>query len=194
MVGVGVLAISPDALVIRLVKMEPPAIAFWRSLLMSVGFLIVALFLYRRGTARRFQAMGRVGLAVAGFGACSSLLFVTAITHTAVSNTLVILAASPVFAAVLSAVFLGDRVPPVTWAASLLILAGVAGIVNSSLLAGSGIWGDAAALAGVAQLGGDVGRPPPPRRRRPGAGTGARWNRRGDRRRPRRRPIRAVRP
>ena len=35
MVGIGVLAISPDALVIRLVKMEPLAIAFWRALLMS---------------------------------------------------------------------------------------------------------------------------------------------------------------
>ena len=63
--------------------------------------------------------MGRAALAVAGFRRCNNLLFVTAITHTAVSNTLVILAASPVFAAgTVSALFLGDRMPPVTWAAS----------------------------------------------------------------------------
>jgi drug/metabolite transporter (DMT)-like permease len=147
MVGIGVLAISPDSLVIRLVKMEPLAIAFWRALLMGLGFVLVALFLYRGRTAGRFRSMGRVGLAVAAFGACSNLLFVTAITHTAVSNTLVILAASPVFAAVLSALFLGDRIPPVTWAASLLILAGVAVILNSSVLAGAGVWGDVSALA-----------------------------------------------
>jgi drug/metabolite transporter (DMT)-like permease len=146
MVGIGVLAISPDSLVIRLVKMEPLAIAFWRALLMSMGFCLMALLLYRGRTVRRFRAMGGVGLAVASFGACSNLLFVAAITHTAVSNTLVILAASPVFAAVLSALFLGDRIPPVTWAASLLIVVGVAVILNSSLISGSGLWGDLAAL------------------------------------------------
>jgi drug/metabolite transporter (DMT)-like permease len=147
-VGLGVLAISPDALIIRLVKMPPASIAFWRGLFMSLGFVLMALVLYRGSAVRRFQTMGRVGLAVAGFGACTNLLFVTAITHTAVSNTLVILAASPVFAAVLSALFLGDRIPPVTWAASLLILGGVAVIVHSGLAAGAGAWGDAAALAG----------------------------------------------
>jgi drug/metabolite transporter (DMT)-like permease len=145
-VGIGVLAISPDALIIRLVKLDPLAIAFWRSLLMAVGFLGVALVLYRGETRARFRAMGRLGLAVAGFSALSGILFVTAVTHTAVANTLVILAASPVFAAVLSAIFLGDRISPVTWAASLLILCGVAAIVRGSL-GGSGLEGDLAALA-----------------------------------------------
>jgi drug/metabolite transporter (DMT)-like permease len=145
-VGIGVLAISPDALIVRLVKMEPLAIAFWRSLLMSVGFFGVALFLYRGETAPRFRSMGRLGLAVAGFSACSGILFVLAVTHTAVSNTLVILAASPVFAAVLSSIFLGDRISRVTWAASLLVLFGVALILHGSL-SGSGLEGDLAALA-----------------------------------------------
>ena len=110
MVGIGVLAISPDALIIRLVDMQPLAIAFWRGLLMAVGFLGVALVLYRGDTVNRFRSMGRVGLAVAAFSACSGILFVTAITHTSVSDTLVILATSPVFAAVLSSLFLGDRI------------------------------------------------------------------------------------
>ncbi len=145
-VGIGVLAISPDALIVRLVQMEPLAIAFWRSLLMAVGFLGVALFSYRGETVPRFRAMGRLGLAVAGFSACSGVLFVLAVTHTAVSNTLVILAASPVFAAVLSSLFLGDRISPATWAASLLVLFGVAIIFRGSL-DGSGIEGDLAALA-----------------------------------------------
>jgi len=71
---------------------------------------------------------------------------VTAVTHTAVSNTLVILAASPVFAAVLSSIFLGDRIKPLTWGASLLILCGVAAILRGSL-GGPGLEGDLAALA-----------------------------------------------
>ena len=56
----------------------------------------------------------------------------TAITHTAVANTLVILAASPVFGAVLSSLFLGDRIRRETWAACLVILAGVAVIVHGN--------------------------------------------------------------
>lgn len=145
-VGMGVLAISPDALIVNLVKMEPLAIAFWRSLLMSVGFFVVALFLYRGKTVPRFRSMGRLGLAVAGFSACSGVLFVLAVTHTAVSNTLVILAASPVFAAILSSIFLGDRTSPVTWVASLLVLFGIALILHGSL-SGSRLEGDLAALA-----------------------------------------------
>jgi drug/metabolite transporter (DMT)-like permease len=101
-------AISPDALIIRLVDMQPLAIAFWRALLMGIGFVGLAVVLYRRRTRQRFRSMGRVGLAAAAFSAVSGILFVTSITHTAVANTLVILAASPVIAAVLSAVFLGD--------------------------------------------------------------------------------------
>ncbi|HWE80009.1 MAG TPA: DMT family transporter [Gaiellaceae bacterium] len=147
MVGIGVLAISPDALIVRLVKLDSPAIAFWRALLMSMGFLGTALFLYRGGTVSRFRSMGRLGLMVTGFSAMSSVLFVVAVTHTAVSNTLVILAASPVFAALLSAAFLGDHVRRETWIASFLILIGVAAIVGGSL-GGSGLVGDLAALAG----------------------------------------------
>jgi drug/metabolite transporter (DMT)-like permease len=71
---------------------------------------------------------------------------VTAITHTAVSNTLVILAASPVFAAVLSAVFLGDPIRPVTWVACGLIVAGVVFIVHGGLTTAN-VEGDLAALA-----------------------------------------------
>jgi drug/metabolite transporter (DMT)-like permease len=144
-VGAGVVAISPDALIVRLVHMEPLAIAFWRALLMGIGFVGLALILYRRRTVRRFRSMGRVGLAAACFSGVSGILFVTSITHTAVANTLVILAASPMFAAVLSAIFLGDRISSVTWGACALILVGVAIIVHGSLDTSS-LLGDLAAL------------------------------------------------
>jgi drug/metabolite transporter (DMT)-like permease len=144
-VGAGVVAISPDALIIRLVDMQPLAIAFWRALLMGIGFVGLVLILSRGQSRKRFRSMGRVGLAAAGFSAVSGILFVTSITHTAVANSLVILAASPIFAAVLSAIFLGDRIGPATWGASALILVGVAIIVHSSFDTSS-LVGDLAAL------------------------------------------------
>jgi len=46
-VGLGVITISPDALLIRLLHMDSPSIVFWRGLLMSIGFLVLASVLYR---------------------------------------------------------------------------------------------------------------------------------------------------
>ncbi len=145
-VGLGVVAISPDALIIRLLHMDSPSIVFWRGLLTSVGFLVLASVLYRGRMRARVRSIGRFDLAVGVLNGLTNILFVTAITHTAVANTLVILAASPVFGAVLSSLFLGDRIRRETWAACLVILAGVAVIVHGNF-GGPNLKGDLAAFA-----------------------------------------------
>jgi len=144
-VGLGVITISPDALLIRLLHMDSPSIVFWRGLLMSIGFLVLASVLYRGRMRARVASIGRFDLAVCVLNGLTNILFVTAITHTAVANTLVILAASPVFGAVLSSLFLGDRIRRETWAACLVILAGVAVIVHGNL-GGPNLRGDLAAF------------------------------------------------
>ena len=146
-VGLGVITISPDALIIRLLHMDSPSIVFWRGLLTSIGFLILASILYRGRMRARVASIGRFDLVVGLLNGLTNILFVTAITHTAVANTLVILAASPVFGAVLSSLFLGDRIRRETWAACLAILAGVAVIVHGNF-GGPNLKGDLAAFAG----------------------------------------------
>jgi drug/metabolite transporter (DMT)-like permease len=73
------------------------------------------------------------------------ITFVYSIHNTAVANTLVIIAAAPLFAAILSRVFLGEGVRPETWAATLIVLGGIAVVFWDGLAQGT--WdGDLAAL------------------------------------------------
>jgi drug/metabolite transporter (DMT)-like permease len=147
-VGLGVAALSPDALVLRLVKLGVLPILFWRGVGMAVGFLCLFALLNRGVPRRRLAAGGRWTLAIGLLGSLSNLFFVTAITHTGVADTLLILSSSPVLAAVLTTVFLREPIRTGTWAACLLVLAGVAVIVVGGL-GDSGLAGDLAAFGGA---------------------------------------------
>jgi drug/metabolite transporter (DMT)-like permease len=120
----GFVVMSPDGLLIRSVGLDSWSLAFWRCVLVALvltGFVLLRAG--RRAAILQFRAIGRIGLVVAGFSAVASLCFVQSMTHTDVASTLVIVSASPLFAAVLSRAFLGERVAPVTWAAIGVVVA-----------------------------------------------------------------------
>lgn len=146
----GMVVISPDGLLIRLVEHAGIwEIVFWRTALTALalaGFLMLT-----RGGALRREMAGRwraillsaLPLALANFG------FVGAMTNTTVANTLVILATMPLFAAVLGWIILGERPAGRTWAAIALGIAGVAIIVSGSLGGGTLLGDGLAALTAV---------------------------------------------
>lgn len=141
----GVLLLTPDALLIRLVGADPWTLLFWRG----VGFFSVVggWSLWRaRGRLRLALAeVGPAGLGVAVLFAVSSGAFLWSIHHTRAANTLVIVAISPLFAAAWSFLLLAERPRADTLLAILVALTGVAVTVSGSL--GSGrLAGDAAAL------------------------------------------------
>ena len=74
--------------------------------------------------------------------ALTSIFFVLAIVHTQVANVVVILCTAPLFAALLSRCFLGERVALRTWlaigVAALGIVLVFAGAFSTSDLAGNG--------------------------------------------------------
>jgi drug/metabolite transporter (DMT)-like permease len=80
------------------------------------------------------------------FFAASTISFVMSVRLTTAANTLVIIAAMPLFAAVLSKMFLGDRVEARTWLAVTAGLAGISIVFRGSLTAGQPL-GDLLALA-----------------------------------------------
>jgi drug/metabolite transporter (DMT)-like permease len=139
----GFIIMSPDGLLIRSVGLGSWSLAFWRCVLVAVvltGFVLLRAG--RRAALLQFRAIGRIGLLVAGFSAAANLCFVQSMTHTDVASTLVIVSASPLFAAVLSRAFLGERVAPVTWAAI-----GIVVVATALIFAGS---------VGRGDLGGDL--------------------------------------
>lgn len=143
--GFGVLVLSPDALLLRLLETDPFTTVFWRGLLMGLTLAGVLALVYRGRPLRAFRSIGRWGAVSAGIYALNMTSFVYSITHTAVANTLVIIAAAPLFAAILSRVFLGERVKPETWLATIVVLAGIAVVFWDGLAQGT--WdGDLAAV------------------------------------------------
>lgn len=144
----GVLAISPDALLVRLVDAGPWAQLFWRGGLSGIVILAGALFVWRgSGVRDALRAMGWPGLAVTIIFSLGTAAFLYSVTHTLVANTLLIGATAPVFAALLSRVFLGEVIGMRSWITIAITLLGIAIIATGSGGTGGGsLDGDAAAL------------------------------------------------
>ena len=149
----GVLVLTPDTLLLRLIPADAWSLVVWRGALQS-SMLFAAFFAYRRAKAvQEIRGLGRRGLLVALLYAANAISFVVAVEHTSVANVLVILAASPLFAALMSMIFLKEAVGKATWAAILAGILGVAIVMGDSLSAGTGP-GDLSALVTALTLAG----------------------------------------
>lgn len=124
--GAGVIALSPDSILIRLMETGVATTLFWRGLAMAFGLFAYLFWRERRRPAalpRMLAHSHTWGLGL--LFALSNVLFVTAIKHAAVSDILGSLATSSIFAAVLAALFLGERAPARTWIAAAVIALGL---------------------------------------------------------------------
>lgn len=147
----GILILSPDALLIRLVGMDVFAIAVWRGLLQAIGLAVLLAVFFGKGTLAAFRAIGWFGLLIAVVIAAAQFAFLGGIIHTSVANALVIMASTPFYAAIMSRVLLGEVIALHTWIAIVVGLAGVTVIVWDGI--GQGSWfGDLMALAAALLL------------------------------------------
>lgn len=148
----GVTVLSVDALLIRLAAVPALEVAFWRGLFIALSLVLV----YRIRRSRwAWAALWEAGWPAAalmlGFG-LMQLLFVEAISHTRVANAVVILSAAPLFAGAFSGVFLKEWVPPRTWLAIIVSIAGIMVVFGGSL-GRDGRSGDLYALCGAVVIG-----------------------------------------
>ena len=144
--GIGVLVLTPDTLLIRLADLDVWTITFWRDLSLGLVLMLGIAVFYRRATIRVFLAMGWAGLSVALLFGTNGILFVVAISNTGVANTLVIFATTPVIAALLSWIFLRERVGLELWLVIFLSCAGIALVVWDGVGRGT-LLGDLAAVS-----------------------------------------------
>ncbi len=149
----GVLILSPDSLLIRLIETDTCTLIFWRGLLMAAGLTVLVALRSHQGVRNAFRAVGRKGLLVGGLMAAGTIFFVLAIIHTTVANTLIILGAGPLAAALFSRTFLGEPVARRTWTAIFSALCGLGITVSGNLQSGL-LVGDLCALASACCLGG----------------------------------------
>jgi len=151
----GVLLISFDALLVRLAAAPHWDIIFWRGWLICLTLLAWMLLSGHRlrlppAAGDRWLILGAV-LMLSG----NTTLFVLSVSHTAAANTVVILAASPFFAALFSWLFLKEAVPLRTWVAILVAVSGVL-IVFGGGVGGATSSGDFYALLLALFVGGQL--------------------------------------
>ncbi|MEQ8346964.1 MAG: DMT family transporter [Sneathiellaceae bacterium] len=106
-------------------------VIFWRGLFAGA---VTTAWTIGRGTVRRnFLGMGGSGWAVGVVGALGTAAFIPAFKLTSIANVSLIYAVSPLLAALLAWLAMGERVSPRTMAGCVGALAGVAVIVSGSL-------------------------------------------------------------
>lgn len=142
----GVTVLSFDALLVRLARADSTEVIFWRGLFIALSVTFVLRLMRGRWAWDAIrEAGGPAGALIVSMG-INQILFVAAVMNTSVANVVVILTSAPLFAAMLSGIFLGEWVPPRTWLAMALCIAGIALVFGGSV--GAGDWlGDAFALA-----------------------------------------------
>ena len=148
----GVIIISPDSLLIRLLNLTDYSLIFYRSFLPAITLLLFIFWSYKKETFNAFLLIGVPGIIYALFYAITHICFVYAIQYTSVANTLVIVAGAPIFAALFSMLFLKEKPTLFTWIIILVALASMFTIGWGSYTS-KGIFGDLMALIVAISMG-----------------------------------------
>ena len=152
--ALGVLVITPDALFVRLIAVDHWTLAFWRTFLQGSTMLAISWAVERKSPILIITHTMTRGWLPVSLIAFSATAFIYSITHTLVANTLVILASMPMFAALISLVFLRIKLGRQTVGAITFAMVGVM-IVFWGRLGSGDLAGDllaifcAVSLAGV---------------------------------------------
>ncbi len=144
----GVLIISPDGLLTRLITTDHWTMIFYRALFLSFGMWLVLGFTSPNRVWQQYRTLkGAAVLKVVAYS-LGTISFIFAITHTSVANTLIILSTTPLFAALISRVLLHERIEKRTLIAIVLVALGLAVIAAGSADQPGNWLGDLVALLG----------------------------------------------
>ncbi|MEO0618856.1 MAG: DMT family transporter [Pseudomonadota bacterium] len=147
----GVVLMSPDAVLIRLINVDAWALLIWRGGLMALAMLALLAIAFRGNIRRGFRGFGLGGL-IASFALCfGNIGFVTAMTEEKVALVLVVFATVPLFGALIGWGGYGEKIPARTWIAIPAAMAGLAVAAQASLQTGV-VFPLAMALCGTLML------------------------------------------
>jgi drug/metabolite transporter (DMT)-like permease len=144
----GVLIISPDGLLTRLIATDHWTMIFYRALFLSFGMWLVVSFTSPNRVWQQYRTVRGPGLLMVGMYSLGTISFIFAITHTSVANTLIILSATPLFAALIGWFVLREPIELRTLVAIALVALGVGVIGSGSSEQPGALAGDLAAVAG----------------------------------------------
>lgn len=151
----GALVLTPDAMLLRLSGMAGPQMLGWRGLFMGVALLVIWAVTSRARCADLAVLGGAGGLAIVGCQFFNSTFFALGIAGAPVAMVLFGVATTPIWAAVLAWLLLGERTARATWVtiAAVVLGIGIAVLGGGGAVAPTGevIFGALAGL-GVASM------------------------------------------
>jgi drug/metabolite transporter (DMT)-like permease len=141
-VALAAVAWSTAGVLQRQLTLDTATQVFGRAAFAGVALLGYVAFVERGRVVQAFRSVGLAGVAVALCVATASGSFIAALNHTSVARVLFILAVSPVLAALLARVTLGEPITRRTVVAMAVALAGLTlmlGAPGEGSLAGDGL-------------------------------------------------------
>ena len=147
----GIVLISPDSLILRIVDADHFTLMFCRCGLACITLVLMCTLLDRTQGFRRLYKMRWVEWFVAIMFAITGIGFIIAVMTTTVANTFVICSVGPLLGAILSRVLLRETIARRTWVAASVVFVGLVVIFFDSLGTG-GLAGDCAALVAAVSV------------------------------------------
>jgi drug/metabolite transporter (DMT)-like permease len=141
-VALAAVAWSTAGVLQRQLALDTSTQVFGRAVFAAAALLAYVAVVERGRVVEAFRSVGLAGVAVAVCVATASASFISALNHTGVARVLFILAISPVLAALLARVTLGEPITRRTAIAMALALGGVTlmvGAPGEGSLAGDGL-------------------------------------------------------
>lgn len=148
----GMLGISTDSLFIRLADTGGFDITFWIGVFSALVLFAMIIIVRKRSPLAIVRSGGWPLWLGGALQAASTCVFVLAVTKTSVSNVVVIIAAAPIIAAVLSTLILREPSPRRVWIAVGAVVVGVLIVVSASIGGGT-LTGDLLALLAITLFG-----------------------------------------
>ena len=127
-------------------------INFYRSSSLAVFVILCLVIRYRSKTRLMLKESGFpaicAGLILSGAMICN----IVALLHTTVANAVLVMAAGPIFAALVGGIVLKEKISPILWFSIVLALVGIAVMVGGNYNQDR-LYGDLIALLGVVFFG-----------------------------------------
>lgn len=134
----GILTLSPDSLLIRLIDIDLWTLTFLRSAFMALSLILFSMLFSGRRAFLELIHLDRYAWMIAIVMAVSNIFFVASVQTTSVAHTLIIVGAAPIVAAVLGMVLLKEQINVHGWMTIIIVFIGLIVVVyddqSSSLL------------------------------------------------------------
>ncbi len=130
---------------VRLANLDSWTLIAWRSLFAFFTLFAVAAYEHRKNLALAVAGMGTPGAVAVAVSTLSSIAYIFALNLTTVANVMIVYAVLPFIAALISYLWIGERVTLRLLGAGLAAFAGIA-IMAGAAASPNDVWGIVAAL------------------------------------------------